>query len=64
MEKTIKMFIETENGKKLEQDVPQGLVDIYTEKGWKEVETKKVNSEKPAEKTYFTTKKSNRFKGN
>lgn len=64
MEKTIKMFIETDYGKKLEQDVPQGLVDIYTEKGWKVVETKKATAEKPTEKTYFTTKKSNKFKNN
>lgn len=62
MEKMIKMFIETPDGKKLEQDVPQGLVEIYLEKGWKKVE--KVIEEplrfEKTEKTYFNTRKKNK----
>lgn len=63
MEKTVKMFIETTDGKKLEQDVPEGLIAIYLEKGWKEV--KEITFEKPlkaekTEKTYFNTKKNNK----
>lgn len=40
MKDTIKMFIIVD-GKKLEQDIPKGLVDIYLEKGWKVFEEKK-----------------------
>jgi hypothetical protein len=59
MENTIRMFIETTNGEKLEQDVPQGLVEIYHEKGWKEV-PKEVEepTKKEVEEPFFTSKKS------
>lgn len=57
MEKTIKMFIETADGKRMEQDIPQGLVDIYIEKGWKEVVEEKPEKE---EKTYFNTKRNSK----
>ena len=65
MEKTVKMFIETTDGKKLEQDVPQGLVDIYIEKGWIVVEEKVEKPiEEPVAKAFFSTKKTNKFKSN
>jgi len=54
MNETVKMYIETTNGEKLEQEVPKGLVEIYYEKGWKI-----VVEEKP-KKTYFNTKKFNK----
>ena len=69
MEKTVKMYIEIQDGSKMEQDVPQGLVDIYLEKGWKIVEeTKKGENPKiDAEETFngkpfFESKRSAKFK--
>ena len=50
MSDKIKMYIIVD-GKKLEQEIPVGLVDIYREKGWKEV---KVVEEK---KSIFSIKK-------
>jgi hypothetical protein len=65
MEKTIKMFIETTDGKKLEQNVPEGLMEIYLEKGWKKVEKPiEKPAEKVEEKPFFSTKKTNKFKNN
>ena len=65
MNKTIKMFIETADGKKLEQEIPEGLVEIYFEKGWKRVTEEEKKSyetlEEPIEKSFFSTKK-NKFK--
>lgn len=58
MEKTVKMFIKTNKGEILEQNIPEGLVVIYLEKGWKKIEE---NSQKPTEKQFSTAKK-NKFK--
>lgn len=60
MEKTIKMYIKSNDGKKLEQEIPSGLVGIYLEKGWIEIEEpQKIEKE---EKSFFGTKKTNKFK--
>ena len=66
MEKTIKMFFETTDGVKLEQDVPNGLVEIYLEKGWKVIENPKSEEkvETTFEKQFFGTKKGNKRKKN
>lgn len=63
MEKAIKMFIETTNGTKLEQNVPEGLVAIYLEKGWKVVEEttiKEPTKTEKKEKSYFGSRKKNK----
>lgn len=53
MEKTLKMYIIATDGKRLEQDIPEGLVEIYREKGWKEIPKENTN------KSFFNNKKNN-----